>query len=139
MTLDELDRLAAEKVMGWRKTNIRIAINKGEDKYGLMIVNSWTQRGFTDGKRAIFEDASTSFPYNLEKWQPTRNIAQAWECLEELIQAEIYPDINYNPAGWWHVKLDLVDPFAPSVAIQNSDTAPEAIVRACLKVKGIGL
>jgi hypothetical protein len=118
MTLDELDRLAAEKVMGWS-----------------------LQHG-------VWHDMAQPEPtwkMVIDYWRPTRYIAQAWECLENL-RASGYCCINveFKEGDGWCIWLrhlssshgeggfDVVmgDPCHPF-------TAPEAIVRACLKAKGV--
>lgn len=59
MTLDELDRLAAEKIMEW---------------FGIYLEdNVWLLPRTPVG--CIFKER--------EDWQPTRNISQAWELLEK--------------------------------------------------------
>ena len=86
MTLDELDELAAEKVMD-----------------------------FTADR----------------KWKPTKNIEQAWDCLEA-VGAELRVIQRSDSAGWvcqlrktrgWHYG--------------QGDTAAEAITRACVKAKSV--
>ena len=52
--LDELDRLAAEKVMGWKEV----------------------QPGLWDCGQPVLEE--------LDEWQPTRNISHAWQLIEKL-------------------------------------------------------
>ena len=99
MTLDELDRLAAEKVM---------------DNYGLLLRSD-------------------------KIWQPTRNIAQAWECLESCIQSELgKPNVWLRESGTWTCRFMAWNTLQ-DLAEADGQSAPEAIVRACLKAKGVEL
>lgn len=61
MTLDELDKLAAEKVMGWM------------DCYGV-----WST-----------SDIDHLPGIAVHRWQPTQNISQAWECLAKLDRTDV--------------------------------------------------
>lgn len=109
--LDRLDRLAAEKVMGWLWVPDAINYQGG----------AWR---------------TTNWHYR-ESWQPTRRIEQAWECLEKLgskwWKVE-YVDISDSPTPNYSC-LILINPYLN--IIEFADTAAEAIVRACLKAKGI--
>lgn len=103
--LDELDRLAAEKVMGWVPTNVHDFYKEKE--------------------------GDTKF-VNRDYWNPTRNISQAFECIEEMADER------------WLVTLyaGAQDKSAVIYRYDHSfheygNTLPEAIVRACLKAKGI--
>lgn len=61
-------------------------------------------------------------------WQPTRNIAQAWILLEKFELFRVYGQLN---------KIFLVTVHDGSDYYEGAgDTAPEAIVRACLKANG---
>lgn len=64
-----------------------------------------------------------------EFWQPTRNIAQAWECLEK---ADL---LNWYDLGRIGTSYRIVDGYGEELAL--ADTAPEAIVRAVLKDSGV--
>lgn len=90
MTLDELDRMAAEKVMG-----------------GQLLCSS-------------------------PEWQPTRNIAQAWECLDKFKWAE--PEINWSDEQ--HCWGCTFRKGPRDGYMECTNTAAEAIVLACLKAHG---
>lgn len=109
-TLDELDRLAAEKVMGmvWSSIKINASIFEG-----------WSEPG------REYQRLHTP-------WQPTRNIEQAWECLEKL-SAEGWKATIYDGD---QAKSCVVFKYADSFH-EYGKLAPEAIVRACLKAKGV--
>ncbi len=115
MTLDELDRLAAEKVMGWRRELFWPVSDLREDTSKPCEI--WYPPGCT---------VSQTQP------TPTRNIIQAWECLEKV---NLPFDIAGTGFGHKH--------FYCSVFIREekfearATSAPEAIIRACLKAKQV--
>lgn len=114
MTLDDLDRLAAEKVMGWQ------------------IVKAHTQHDdgfyYMGGKPSVIEVYDKP-KIKVENWQPTRNIAQAWECLEKM-------EGSYN-VTWNHLHNEWFCSLWDKSHTATASTAPEAIVRAVLKAKGV--
>lgn len=108
MTNDELDRLAAEKVMGWN-------ISK---------MPSWGNDG-----PIILEFEGRGDPSKF--WKPTSDITQAWQCLEKL-----NPEfLNIMKTEYGGKKLYLVEVSEKERG--RSEIISEAIVRACLKAKGI--
>lgn len=115
MTLDELDRLAAEKVMGMQELSAKDFIPVPND-----------------GKLYFTKlHAPECCP---EPWQPTRNIAQAWECLEKFDKiGHSISMCNLRKGDWNCEIIDRDDGCFSSKA----ETAPLAIVRACLKAKGV--
>jgi hypothetical protein len=78
MTLDELDKLAAEKVMGW----------------------------FLEGK--IWESKNGVNNILEHEWCPTRNIAQAWELLGKIKKSGIKINISKGSdyKSDWEVTMD---------------------------------
>lgn len=111
MTNDELDRLAAVK---------------------LDVIAHETY----DVKRFGYIDGNGS------AWQPTRNIAQAWECLDKANGFEV--SIGGSFLGWRcniYSQKEFEEDFGPGghgkAIFEYCDSAPLAIVRACLKAKGI--
>lgn len=105
MTLDELDKLAAEKVMGWE-------INEHpKNAYPAYWGRDTSARWITD-------------------WQPTRNISQAWECLEKFKEFRI--DQEEGPEF-----MNVIIWFNGDMHYGYGDGIPEAIVRACLAAKGV--
>lgn len=109
MDLDKLDRLAAERVMGWYPA-------EGSDAHGKIPGDFWL-------------DDSAGPPRAVMDWQPTRNIAQAWECLEKM---EGSYNVTWNPLhnSWF---CSLWDKSHTAEA----ETAPLAIILTCLKAKGV--
>ena len=111
-SLDELDRLCAEKVMGWFYV-------------GILIVNSRKSYQTSDGSVIDFSD-----------WQPTRNIAQAWECLEKISAGYV---IRKGPL-LYRCLLAKADSYEGEEDLGTyegkADFAPLAIVLACLKAVG---
>lgn len=107
MTLDDLDRLAAEKIMEWHI-----------DDDGFMC------------------DRNLQW-YDKDGWQPTRNISQAWECLDSLGLVHIRL-VRDGTEGVWRVGLaGIGEEDQIYRACIEAQAAPEAIVRACLKAKGV--
>ncbi len=113
MTLDEMDRLVAEKIMGWDLAQ--------KTTYG------------TDGPIILaFEGRGDPTLF----WKPTRDIKQAWEVLESVAegkQHQVSYDFLYgvNERTGYNVSIDRIwyESFSP--------TAPLAICIAALKAKGI--
>lgn len=112
LTLDELDRLCALKVMGWREYP--------------GIPTKWEQphNPLNGSYRQMDKDL----------WQPTRNISQAFELIEHSKMWDIsfklercFDDENYYNCSL----LPMVD------ANVNAETASLAITKACLKAVGV--
>lgn len=118
MTLDELDRLAAEKVMGWESTCYH----------------------WREGTKVKYYKTGHSYK-DKKAWQPTRNIAQAWECLEKLKPDRIFIEGKDKKS----CNISLGGIFSQTYGYEcgigfgskDCDSATEAIVRACLKAKGV--
>lgn len=96
MNFEELDKLAAEKVMGWSYPRY--------ETVGRVI-----------------------------DWQPTRNIVQAWEVLEK---SGFYMAIHFDPKETKERFIAVVPRYPSGIQI-DAPTAPLAIVRACLRAKGV--
>ena len=127
MTLDELDRLAAIHVMGWRRDD-------DEHCPSVPLYIGTNALGLTHEKCSV------------EDWQPTRNIAQAWECWEKILAEAEYccADISAPYHEGFEIKMrkhmSSHEKGQYDVHVGGCDqyrSAPEAIVRACLKAKGI--
>ena len=103
MTLDEMDKLAAEKVMGWRSM----------------------------GSHYASGPMTRDRVHRKDTWQPTSNIAQAFELLEKINYA--YQIFSYND--------DLIEVliYAPQglIAGESKKVVAEAITKACLKAVGV--
>ncbi len=106
-TLDELDQLAAEHVMEWEVI--------------LELMPEEQTHYFFNG-----------FEYKTQDWQPTRNIAQAWELIAKLATEEWKSTIY---AG--HQKQSCVIFKYSESFHEYGETIEESIVRACLLSKGI--
>ena len=118
--LEELDRLAAEKVMGW-------TYDEDEGEY-------------SDGCHS--DELNTS--QHVEWWRPTRDIAQAWECWQKIIEFGDFCccSISYPAGEGWEVTLTktLSDEHKPMIIVGGNgryENAAEAIVRACLLARGV--
>jgi hypothetical protein len=75
-------------------------------------------------------------------WMPTRNIAQAWELLEKFPAFQLfrrYPEVKSRHECVLYTAEDPNTAQKESLHICEADTAPLAIVKACLKAKGIEL
>lgn len=108
MTLDELDKLAAEVIMHYPKMH-----------------HVYTYYDMTTGIT--------------EYWQPTRNIAQAFECLEKLNPK--YFDISkteYAGSPLYVVSVAGTDIGSYDTKATDKDAAL-CIVKACLRAKGVEL
>jgi hypothetical protein len=90
------------------------------DEYGFIQDTVYRLRGFPE-----------YFGAEYVNWQPTRNIAQAWECLQKLgYEYKLYSTNGSHGCVVW--------PFAADYDyISEADSAAEAIVRACLRAKGV--
>lgn len=109
MKLDDLDRLAAEKIMGW------------EMRYQV-----WYN--FSPNKPIdVRHDYLMS-----HQWKPTRNIVQAWECLDKVRDNEQSRKLwqNHGNSDW---SCEIGGHWSYGGTIQK------AIIRACLYTKGIEL
>jgi hypothetical protein len=112
--LDKLDRLCAEGIMGWQ-----------------LIQGCYLFEG------QAFEDAENGHPIaaDVKSWQPTRNIAQAWEVLERFTE---YSVCVLKGDSYWRCQIILEEPGnIKEFHQEEANTAPLAIVRACLKAKGL--
>ncbi len=114
----ELDRLIAEKVMGWK-------IN-GPDLFGTTV--------FDDGKCGRFDRVGSA--HGLPVWpagdqfSPSTNIAHAWEVMEKMRSIGNYMIVEDCAADWdayIPTRTNLVRSFG------RGHTAPLAICRAALK------
>lgn len=99
-TLDDLDKLAAEKVMGWNM------------------------------------DITNSCSWSCGEWQPTKNIAQAWELLTKTIK-DTGLSFNISAGSNDGVCVEVVDEYESRRAYEWGKNGAEAIVTACLKAKGV--
>lgn len=112
-TLDELDRMAAEKVMGWKAGQL----------------NTW-----------LSEDGYLTRYAN--EWQPTGNIAQAWEVMEKatdhfsIITWSQFPESFHNyDNGKYEVRIRMKEWPRDVVSIFDN-SVPLAITKACLRAAG---
>ena len=115
MTLEELDKLAAEKILGWSYESFLPVADMREDR------SKPCELWYPPNSKI-----SASLP------SPTRNISQAFECLEKLTEDRWLFTI-YD--GAQH-KSCVVYKYSKSFHAYG-DTASEAIVRACLRARGI--
>ena len=113
MTNEQLNRLCAEKVMGW----------------GLSMTKKFW----------MIDTSELQSPFiKVEEWNPCENISQAWMLIDKTISKDkrIQFDVEYDEGAWlasfWiHSQPD--DEDMPLNVAEQADTAPLAIVKACLK------
>lgn len=109
--LDALDRLCATRIMGWE---LEATPYPNDHR------NFWNKgSGVLDTPEGC--------------WQPTRNIAQAWECLEKSGYPYVIDSYPAKPDLAPRCILLLIDRDVEA----RAETAPLAIVMAVLKAKGI--
>lgn len=112
--LDRLDRLAATEIMGWSNIN---------DLWMQNVNNKW---------EPMYQGHSG--------WQPTRNIAQAWELLEKINKnfavTRFYEKNNLSDLNIVYGAKVFLE-FGHDVEYSKAETAELAIVLACLQAKGI--
>ena len=131
----ETDVLMAERVMGWKtlpNPDGSITIYNQADKYLGLI---WCEVDYPD-----------CGPY----WQPSTDIAAAWEVIEKLADEGHCPGLIYDDNGHWALSLEGAQdvPIGPDPqdiatsffvnADMWCDTAPLTICRAALKVVNAG-
>lgn len=115
--LDRLDRLAAEHCMGWRP----MQPNNGN------VFPGCYEETFNEGKTWIVAKSN---------WRPTRDIRQAFECYQAVFETTP-TDITLKTfyAAW---QCTIFGDGCESTSGECA-TAPEAIVKACLRAKGVEL
>ncbi|EZP77579.1 hypothetical protein H839_08099 [Parageobacillus genomosp. 1] len=112
MNLREIDRLVAEKVMGWEPEEIE---------------GSAYLSGYVLYKR---EEPPHIPDY---QFKPSTNVADAWKVVEKLREKELYVDIDTFAE---HYDVRVVS--GPNeVGHSLSETAPLAICLAALKAAGV--
>ena len=119
MTHDEMNRLAAETVMGWRL----------DDGYWVV------------GRSCTDEYALTD--YNIHDWNPCTSIADAWLLVEKMIENGFITSV-YSYKGTHEVEIYLSDKSPDAVIdlngvsfVKANNTAPLAITMACLQAKEV--
>lgn len=77
---------------------------------------------------------------NTNVWQPTINIEQAWQCLEVMNSYQGVCSVAVlsfdKSENRWYAEVRVADKIGVTAMYTTGwSTAPEAIVRACLKAK----
>ncbi len=111
MTNEEMDRLCAEKVMGWT--------------YNPKLLYHGEKIGYDAGYDEPF---LPTYSYT-----PTRNIAQAWELLEKM-EGHVWDVWRLGGNMSFACRITKWDSMEV-LSHENGETAPLAIVRAVLKAK----
>ena len=115
MNLREIDRLVAEKVMGWEEVKENDFIKRPDVDF----IGKAPDR-FCEDAWSILPNYST-------------DISDAWEVVEQLREKELYVDID-TFAEHYDVRV-VSGPY--EVGHSLSETAPLAICLAALKAVGI--
>ena len=122
----DLDRLVAEKVMGWHRTPHTIVW--------------WNADGTQVGKLADVLVVPTD---NIEPWSPSTTIADAWDVVEKLYEQGIginilkhTPDDRYTTDWVVWLRLPSFMTGTPRDDSVSAPTAPLAICLAALKAVG---
>jgi hypothetical protein len=110
----ELDRIVAERVMGWGWTTIHIAA--GSDALG-----EWVEGHDQSGPVTY---PGGYFPRTA--WHPSTNIAHAWEVVEGMRPRTLLLDQISDTADWAAIFGEGCEP------VMHAPTAPLAIVLAAL-------
>ena len=115
----EMDRLVAEKVMGWRPAP-GTYLNEHGDEFSCEL---WVWDGYKDDR---------DFAQEVKRWHPSTNIAHAWEVVERLCEGDSRWAFSLSRDGDndYHAKF-----FGP-VSLGVAAKAPLAICRAALVAVG---
>lgn len=133
----ELDRLIAEKVMGWKFTLHKDGFEWSypgtrETYFGNGIPNLQTPHVIRSPVRLCGSDSS-------EDWTPSTNIAHAWEVVEKMARTDdVHVGKAVQSAGLNdpYYECDVTDGEGKNRARGIAATAPLAICRAALKAIG---
>jgi len=126
MNLREIDRLVAEKVMGWRLKSF-----PGEGGG----FSAWLN---DDGKIIKYENNCTLHAQPYDFWKPTTNIADAWKVVEKLQKDGWHIEL-YNENEKWCFDLTKYNEFmfVDRFYRASAEDASLAICLAALKAVGV--
>ena len=110
---EEIDKLVAEKVMGWHIVEIR---DGGRNQF----VDSDGHYQHIVSRYDYYEDGED---FNTICWHPSESILWAWEVVEKLKEYSLWIDLNASPDGY---QVGFADYFV------FAESAPLAICRAAL-------
>ena len=109
--LDELDGRAATQIMGWIPSNAP----------------------FLEGVYRFKDSIQTARVH----WHPTSDIAQAWEVFQKILSDNSVTTAAVatfdKERNRWYAEVRIKEVGQHSLYVNGIDSAPEAIVRACLK------
>lgn len=117
MNLRKIDRLVAEKVMGWRLKSF-----PGEGGG----FSAWLN---DDGKIIKYENNCTLHAQPYDFWKPTTNIADAWQVVKEFYEKGDKVTVTNTLGGNWCCYISTGLGQFSAIA----ETAPLAICLAALK------
>ena len=123
----ELDRLVAERVMGWKAWRNSVPHHWAREEQGVLVPTGWTINGETNCGPV---------------WSPSTDIVAALEALLHVMEAHGY-DVMIESVSYvetatetngiaWMVVLDPFDRARDQVKAESSHSLPLAICRAVL-------
>lgn len=137
----ELDRLIAERVMGW-KLESDPELPRAWLRYDSEQAK-WVWAGWWAEEPPIEKDPDTGEEYvptawllaGSKVWSPSRDIAAAWEVVEKLLDHGFSVDLYSRSRGRWEVVLSDGDTLI--VATATAEKPPLAICRVALLALGV--
>jgi Phage ABA sandwich domain len=123
MNLREIDRLVAEKVMGWRLKSF---------PGGGGGFSAWLN---DDGKIVKYENDCTLHAQPYDFWRPTINITDAWQVVEKL-KIAVIPQAGGAPKNMQYL-AEIDDRPLGKHYEAFAETAPLAICLVALKAVGV--
>jgi hypothetical protein len=135
--LDDIDALVAEKVMGWERLEVNYFGTEDETPRQKELEQWLTDVGINSvGDYWIDVGRKFWMPiYGWHGWQPTRNIAQAWQALEKFPVPRYYVRLLTTETGNWRCDIELRGGDGPVVSAYDK-SAPLAICLCALKAVG---
>lgn len=138
MTDAEIDALVAEKVMGWEYFIVNYSGTEDETPRQKEL-SQWMQEVGIDSVGEYWIDVERKFwrpAYGRQGWQPTRDIAQAWQVLEMFPVPRYWARLVATDTGNWRCDIDTRGGDGPVASAFDKD-APRAICLAALKAVGV--
>ncbi len=125
----ELDRLVAERVMGWRWHQPPKYDYHGPlpEQGAVLVPPGFDEKGFEWPPKGVIPVGFFCSAFN-----PSTNIAHAWEVVEKMNAAGLWQLLSQDWAFNWCCGFAKAGEFGPSGGW--CDTAPLAICRAALKM-----
>jgi hypothetical protein len=109
---EELDRLIAEKVMGWESFTMGYWGTTQRDHYPYhenerqTELEAWLEKVDLQEIGHFFIDVENDFHVGVGAWKPSANISDAWQVVEKLVNTGHCPALLYNDNEHWTLSLD---------------------------------